>query len=135
MFSLCKDDSLFAQPPASQETLNAQQLLQIHLSDICSDYEFDPGTMDTRASTTHQSSKSDGSTPQETEVTALEKICYEVTNSEPSAEEAYAGSFSSFMNGLGRWMEDQESSFCMVCEKSFSFFRRRHVSLIEGNER
>lgn len=28
-----------------------------------------------------------------------------------------------------RWMEDNESSFCMVCQKAFSLFRRRHVSM------
>lgn len=30
----------------------------------------------------------------------------------------------------GRWMEDNESSSCLVCGKSFSLFRRRHVCLI-----
>ena len=28
-----------------------------------------------------------------------------------------------------RWMEDNESSFCMVCQKAFSLFRRRHVRM------
>lgn len=28
-----------------------------------------------------------------------------------------------------RWMEDNESSFCMVCQKPFSLFRRRHVRI------
>lgn len=30
----------------------------------------------------------------------------------------------------GRWMENSESSTCLVCGKSFSFFRRRHVYMI-----
>ena len=31
----------------------------------------------------------------------------------------------------GRWMEDNESSKCLLCNKRFGLFRRRHVSFGE----
>ena len=43
-------------------------------------------------------------------------------------------SVSGYNGMFVRWMENDESKRCLVCRRSFRWWRRRHVSIMKGDK-
>lgn len=103
--------------------MNAAQLLEENVGDICSSEEE---TMEKTAETEKvpnfdMEERTEETKSVITEGTALENVFRgdepQIRGEEPEEKKEVCG----------RWMENEESDVCLCCGKRFGVFRRRHV--------
>ena len=120
--------------------LTAEQLVREKVSDLCSEDESEEEEEEQSVIVNEEDEKimiensvsSSTEKAAESEITTLEMIQNESVTPSRSEKETN-GETHSETNGETpascRWMENDESMYCMCCGKRFGLFRRRHVGV------
>ncbi len=133
---MCSNPKLGLQnDEANEPTLTAQELIQ---EDCRRLIQLDQINILDGPDPDHSTNSHRTDSTEETEATALEDMgarqnMTQVVVSNGNDDQSVV-SVSGYNGMFVRWMENDESKRCLVCRRSFRWWRRRHVSIMKGDK-